>query len=115
MFGDNAAALGLTDASTLRLQAGARLSNPYQVNGVTVEPTLGLFVYDNVIAEGTSLLTAPLAIPIAPTDQGLVRGEVDPELNFDFNNGYTAYIRGSVRFGTELVGGFAKVGVRRQF
>jgi hypothetical protein len=115
MFGDNAAALSLTDATTLRVQAGARFSQPYQIHGIIFEPTLGLFVYENVIAEGTTLVTTPFAIPISPTDQGLVRGEVDPELNMDFSNGYTAYVRGSVRFGTEMAGGFAKLGVRKQF
>ncbi|HLK81704.1 MAG TPA: autotransporter outer membrane beta-barrel domain-containing protein [Xanthobacteraceae bacterium] len=115
MFGDNAALMGLQDGSTLRLQAGARFGTAFNVNGVSFEPTLALLVYSNVIADGTTVATVPVPVPITPTDQGLVRGEVDPELNLDFNNGYTAYIRGSVYFGAELVGGFAKIGLRKQF
>jgi hypothetical protein len=115
MFGDNAALMGLQDGSTLRLQAGARFGAAFTANGISFEPTLALLAYSNVIADGTTVATVPVPVPVTPTDQGLVRGEVDPELNLDFNNGYSAYIRGSVRFGSELVGGSAKVGLRKQF
>src|SRR5216684_7155235 len=115
IFGDNAALMGLQDGSTLRLQAGARFGTAFTANGISFEPTLALLAYSNVIADGTSVATVPVAVPVTPTDQGLVRGEVDPELNLDFNNGYSAYVRGSVRFGSELVGGSAKVGLRKQF
>jgi Autotransporter beta-domain len=115
MFGDNAALMGLQDGSTVRLQAGARFGTAFNANGVSFEPTLALLAYSNVIADGTTVATVAVPVPVTPTDQGLVRGEVDPELNVDFNNGYSAYVRGSFRFGTELVGGFAKVGVRKQF
>jgi Autotransporter beta-domain len=115
MFGDNAALMGLQDGSTLRLQAGARFGTAFNANGISFEPTLALLAYSNVIADGTTVATVPIPVPVTPTDQGLVRGEVDPELNLDFNNGYSAYVRGSVRFGSELVGGSAKVGLRKQF
>jgi hypothetical protein len=115
MFGDNAALMGLQDGSTLRLQAGARFGTAFNANGISFEPTLAVLAYSNVIADGTTVATVAVPVPITPTDQGLLRGEVDPELNVDFNNGYSAYVRGSVRFGSELVGGFAKVGLRKQF
>jgi len=115
MFGDNAALMGLQDGSTLRLQAGARFGTVFDANGISFEPTLALLAYSNVVADGTTVNTLPIAVPVTPTDKGLVRGEVDPELNLDFNNGYSAYVRGSVRFGSELVGGSAKVGLRKQF
>lgn len=115
MFGENAALMGLQDGSTLRLQAGSRAGAVFSVNGVSVEPTLAVLAYSNVIANGTTLATVPVPVPITPTDQGLLRGEVDPELNLDFNNGYSAYVRGSIYFGSELFGGYAKVGMRKQF
>jgi hypothetical protein len=116
MFGDKAAEMGIKDGSTLRLQAGARFGSAFHFNNVIVEPTVGVLAYSNVIAEGTTLATVgnvPIQTP--PTDQGLVRVEVNPELNFSFNNGYSAYVRGSVRAGGEMVGGAAKVGVRKEF
>jgi hypothetical protein len=115
MFGDNAALMGLQDGSTLRLQAGARFGTAFNAYGISFEPTLAVLAYSNVIADGTTVATVPVPVPVTPTDQGLLRGEVDPELNVDFNNGYSAYVRGSVRFGSEMVGGFAKVGLRKQF
>jgi hypothetical protein len=113
MFGDNAALMGLQDGSTVRLQAGARVGTAFDVNGISFEPTLALLAYGNVIADGTSVVSA--TVPVTPTDKGRLRGEADPELNLDFNNGYSAYVRGTVRFGGELVGGSAKIGLRKQF
>src|SRR5262249_1025574 len=78
MFGDNAALMGLQDGSTLRLQGGARFGAAFDVNGISVEPTFALLAYSNVIAEGTSISTVAVPIPITPTDQGLLRGEADP-------------------------------------
>jgi hypothetical protein len=36
-------------------------------------------------------------------------------LNMDFNNGYSAYFRSVVRFGSELFGATAKLGLRKTF
>jgi hypothetical protein len=101
---------GSQDGSTLRLQAGARFGTAFNANGISFEPTPAVLAYSNVIADGTAVATVPVPAGVTPTDQGLLPGEVDPELNIDFNNGYSAYVRGSVRFGSELVGGFAKGG-----
>jgi outer membrane autotransporter protein len=114
MFGSGAAADGLTDASTLRLQAGARWGASWTVNGISVEPSLKTLVYSNVIAEGSSLSTA-IASPISPTDEGKVRGEVDPSVNWDFGNGYSAALSGLVRFGNGLQGGSANINFRKQW
>jgi hypothetical protein len=115
MFGSNAPAMGLQDASTLRLQAGARFGGLFLVNGVSIEPNLGLLAYSNVIADGTTLAVLGSPTPDPPTDRGLVRAEINPEVNFGFDNGYSAYIRGSVRAGGELIGGAVKAGVRKEF
>ncbi len=115
MFGDNAAAMGLKDGSTLRLQAGIRFGSAFEVNRVSIEPTLGVLAYSNVVADGTSLATVGVPVPEPPTDKGLLRAEIDPELNFTFDNGYSTYIRGSVRAGSDMVGGAAKVGIRKEF
>jgi outer membrane autotransporter protein len=115
MFGGDAAAMDLKDGSTLRLQAGARFGAAFEANGVGIEPTLGLLAYSNVIADGTTLATLGSLVPEPPTDKGLLRAEIDPELNFNLADGYSAYIRGSLRVGSEMVGGAAKLGLRKEF
>jgi len=114
MFGAGADALGLTDASTLRLQAGARWGTTWTSNGTSVEPSLKALVYSNVIADGASS-TNNAAIGIVPTDQGKIRGEISPDLNLDFGNGASATLTGSVRFGQGMLGGSTSINLRRQW
>jgi hypothetical protein len=113
MFGADAITFGLTDASTLRLQAGARFGATLDVNGVSVEPSLKALVYSNVIAEGSS--TAAGIAGIVPTDQGKIRGEIDPDVNWDFGNGCLATLAATVRFGEGMLGGSASLNLRKQF
>jgi Autotransporter beta-domain len=121
-FGGGATALGLTDASTLRVQGGARVGMAWDTPNAIVQATLKGLVYSNVIAQGTSIQNStfglagvPLSLGIIPTDAGKVRGELNPALNLDFRNSYTAFLDGSVRFGEGLLGGTVKVGVRKQW
>jgi outer membrane autotransporter protein len=120
LFDGSGAAFGLKDATTLRLQAGARIGSVFDLNGTRVVSTLTALVYDNTIQRGTALSTNPtlpigVVLPLVPTDQGLLRGEVIPELNFYFGNGLSAFLQGGVRFGREMVGGTAKVGLMREW
>jgi hypothetical protein len=83
-----------------------------------VVPTLTGLVYENAIQHGTAVLTSPtlpagVVLPLIPTDRGLVRGEVIPQLNFYFSNGLAAFLQGGVRFGRDMVGGTAKVGLMK--
>jgi len=114
-FGNGAAALDLKDASTLRLQAGFRLGTSMTVGATAVEPTLKVLAYDNVIAEGSSIAADAPGAAIVPTDEGKVRGELDPAVNFDFGNGYSSNLSGQVRFGDELVGGAVRAQFRKQW
>jgi Autotransporter beta-domain len=114
MFGSGAAGDGLTDASTVRLQAGARWGGTWTVNGISIEPSLKTLVYSNVIADGSSATTA-VAASISPTDVGKVRGEADPSVNFDLGDGYSASLSGLVRFGNGLQGGSANINIRKQW
>jgi Autotransporter beta-domain len=114
LFDSNAAALGLTDASTLRLQAGARFGTTLTIAGISIEPSVKALVYSDVIATNSASATI-LAAGIVPTDQGLLRGEVDPALSLDFGNGYSGALSGLVRFGTGVIGGSANINVRKQW
>ena len=112
MFGSGAPALGLTDASTLRLQAGSRWGTSWTANGTSIEPSLKALVYSNVIADGSA---NSAVAGIVPTDQGKVRGEVTPNLDLDFGDGTSATLSTSVRFGQGMIGGAAYVNLRRQW
>jgi len=114
-FGGGAAALDLKDASTLRLQAGLRFGTSTKIGDTTAEPTLKVLAYDNVVAEGSSIAADTPGAAIVPTDQGKVRGEVDPAVNFDFGHGYSSNISGQVVFGEALVGGGLTAQLRKQW
>jgi hypothetical protein len=118
LFDGSGAAFGLQDGTTLRVQAGARVGSTFNFNDVRVVPTLTGLVYENAIQHGTAVLTSPtlpagVVLPLIPTDRGLVRGEVIPQLNFYFSNGLAAFLQGGVRFGRDMVGGTAKVGLMK--
>jgi hypothetical protein len=117
MFGDGATALNLQDTSTVRLQAGGRLGTSWTVNGVGIDTSLRALVYSNVLAQGSSSLTMnnSLNAAIAPTDQGLVRGEIDPQITFNLDHGYSVALSGSVYFGQALLGGSASLNLRKQW
>jgi hypothetical protein len=114
MFGSGAEATGLADSSDLRLQAGARWGASWTINGVSIEPSLKTLVYSDVIVDGGTTATA-VAASVSPTDQGKVRGEVDPALNLDFGQGYSAALSGQVRFGEGLLGGSVNLNLRKQW
>jgi hypothetical protein len=68
-------------------------------------------VYSDVTVTGTVLQNVGVA---APTDEGLVGGEIDLDQHADFGNGLSALTRGEIRFGEGLVEGAIKVGARKQ-
>jgi hypothetical protein len=112
---DNVAALGLKDASTLRLQAGARFGTSWMAGETSIEPTLKVLAYNNVVAEGSSVTADTPGVAIVPTDQGKTRGEIDPQLNFNFGNGLSSNLGGQFIFGDQLVGGSVRAQLRKEW
>ena len=115
IFGAGATTLGLQDASTLRLQGGARFGMSLEMYGATVDASLKALVYSDVVAQGTSVVAGTLGAGILPTDQGLVRGELDPEISICFPENYTVSLSGNARFGQDLAAGSVKLAVRKQW
>jgi hypothetical protein len=114
MFGAGGIAIGLADASTVRVQAGTRWGTTWNNNGVSIEPSLKALAYSNAIAEDSSS-TNNVVAGLVPTDQGKIRGEVSPDLDLDFGNGVSATLSSSVRFGQGLIGGSAGINLRKQW
>jgi hypothetical protein len=116
-FGSGADAIGLTDAYTLRLQTGARVGATWDLgHETTVDTNFKALVYGNAIAQGTSVAgIGPFVSVITPSDTGLVRGELDPEICFNLPDDYSLTLSGQYRFGRDLSGGSAGVNLRKQW
>jgi hypothetical protein len=117
-FGSGGAALNLQDSYTVRLQAGARIGRTWDVgHGVSIDTNLKAVAYGNAIAQGTAAsgLSGGIVLPLAPTDAGLFRAELDPELCFNLPDDYSVTVSGQARFGNGLVGGTAGLNLRKQW
>ena len=114
---DNAAALGLTNGSTLRARGGATFGTLVAVNdSVALQPTLGLFAFSNLEVDNGSGLSIDFnRIQAIQTDEGKVRGEVQASLTAIFASGLSAFVRAETRFGDDLIGAAGRVGFRYQF
>jgi hypothetical protein len=115
LFDGGAAALGLQDASTVRLQGGARWGAAWEMSGVSVEASVKTLVYSNVVAQGTALASDFIGSGIVPTDGGLIRGVVAPELSICLPDNYTVTLSGETRFGQDLLAGSVKLALRKQW
>ena len=117
MFGSGASLLDLQDSSTVRLQAGTRFGTTWDVgNNFSIGGSIKALVYSNVLAQGSSNgAPGEFAPVIAPTGQGLIRGELDPNLSFNLPHDYSVNLSGSVYFGQDLVGGAVALNLRKQF
>jgi Autotransporter beta-domain len=115
VFDSGAPLLGLKDASTMRVQAGARWGTAWDSNGISIESSLKTIAYTYVVAEGASISTTTAGAAIAPTDRDKIRGEIGPALDVSLPNNYTITLSGQMRFGEELVGGSATFTLRKQW
>lgn len=116
-FGSGADALGLTDAYTLRLQTGARIGTTWNLGDqVSVDADFKALAYSDAIAQGTSVAeSGAFSSVITPSDEGLVRGELDPEICFNLPQDYSMTVSGQYRFGRDLSGGSLGVNFRKQW
>ena len=111
-YSTGAELLGLEDGHLVRLQAGVRFGASWDWNNIQFGSTLLFLAYGNVQESGTALTNIGLA---TPSDVGLVRGELDAEINADFGNGFSGLLRGEVRAGDNMFGGGIKIGARKQW
>jgi len=117
-FGSGGTALNLEDGYTVRLQAGARVGKTWDLGqGTSVDANFKAVVYGDAVAQGTvaSGLSGGTVLPLAPTDSGLVRAELDPEICFNLPNEYSLTVSGQARFGEAVAGGSVGVNLRKQW
>jgi hypothetical protein len=117
----NGVALDLEDAYRVKLQAGARFGTTWDAgHDVSVDASLKALVYGDAIAQGTSVAGASdpptqFNTPFSPSDAGLIRGELDPELAFNLPNDYSVTVSGQFRYGRAIMGGSAGLNLRKQW
>ena len=124
-FGSGGSALNLVDAYTVRLQAGARVGTTTDLgHGITVDSSLKALIYGDAISQGTSvamalpaspLPLAPLTPSVLPSDAGLVRGELDPDLCFNLPNNYSLTVSGQFTYGRSTNSEAAGLNLRKQW
>jgi hypothetical protein len=112
VYGSGAAALGLADTTSTRLQAGARVGVNWKWSNVSVNSTLTGLGYSNVSITGGTNNAAAFASAAIPNDQGLLYGQFLFASNFDFGTGFSASLGTDVRFGNGVVGVGARGGFR---
>ena len=117
-FGSGGTALNLEDGYTVRLQAGARVGKSWDLGqGMSVDTNFKALVYGDAVGQGTvaSSLSGGTVLPLAPTDAGLIRAELDPEICFNLPNEYSVTVSGQARFGEAIAGGSVGVNLRKQW
>jgi hypothetical protein len=118
-FASAGTAMGLEDAYTVRLQAGARAGMTTDFgNGISLDSSLKALIYGNAVAQGTSApvdTTFLTPSSLSPSDTGLIRMELDPQFCFNLPNNYSLTLSGQFRYGQAMVGGSVGVNLRKQW
>ena len=111
-----ATTVALTDGDVFRGRIGSRIGVAWVDNNIRYEPSLTALAYEVFQSTtSTALLSGPTGFSL-PSDVGKVRGELQAVLNvFDLTTHVSGFVRGDLRFGEDLVGGGAKLGVRYQW
>jgi hypothetical protein len=86
---------------------------PSSWNSVPVEYTVGTYAYDDVSITGGTVASA--IAPLAPTDQGLVFGQLASKASFDWGKGLSSYVEAEIRGSTNIFGVAGRAGARCQW
>lgn len=116
-YGSNAALLGLSNGSLLRVQGGARFGIESMWDQVRVTTTVTGLAYEDVSVKGGVLQNAAFGTTssLLLAQEGKIRGQGVLAFNFDFGNGFSSFVLGEVRGGEGLFGAGGKAGVRYQW
>jgi len=114
-YDSSAAALGLADSTSTRLQGGSRFGVDWNWDKTVVNTTLTGLVYSNVSVTGGTVTSAAFASPVIPNDQGLVFGQILLVSIFDFHNGFSVQLGTDVRFAENVFGIGANARFRYQW
>jgi hypothetical protein len=115
-YDSSAAALGLANGHSWRVQGGATVGVDMPWNSTLVTLSVTGLAYDDVQVTGglvTGGATGAFAGgTVLPSDAGKVRGQGIVVANIDYGGGLSAFAQGDVRGGRDLFGIGGRVGVR---
>jgi hypothetical protein len=115
-YDSSAAALGLASGHDWRLQGGLRGGSSFFWGNVLVTPTVTGLAYSDVDITGQVISGGLFNVsPIIPLDEGKVRGQGIFNVTFDYGNGWSGFVLGDIRFGSDLFAAGGKAGVRYQW
>jgi Autotransporter beta-domain len=115
-YDSSAAALGLASGHDWRVQGGVRVGSSFLWGGVLVTPTITGLAYSDVEITGQVISGGLFNVsPIIPLDEGKVRGQGIFNVNFDYGNGWSGFVLGDIRGGSDLFAAGGKAGVRYQW
>jgi hypothetical protein len=115
-YDSSAAALGLKDGYTFRLQGGTRFGFDSFLGGLHLTTSLTGLVLDDVTVHGDFVQGGAFGTNAKIlSDQGKVQGEGILALNFDWGRGITTFVQGDVRGGDHIFGVGGKGGIRVQW
>ena len=115
-YASSAAALGLADGYTLRLQGGARIGMDSVFGAAHVSTVLSGQLFNDVIVHGNNIQAASFG-PNGDilSDQGKVQAQAIASINVDFGHGLSASVQGDVYGASHIFGAGGQATVRMQW
>jgi hypothetical protein len=113
VWNSNSQAMGMTNGTDWRVQGGARFGRGFDWNGKHFNGTLTVLAYDDVSITGGTIVSATM--PLAPTDQGKVFGQVIGKLETALAQNLSGYVEGEVRGRQNIFGAAGRIGLRYAF
>jgi hypothetical protein len=105
---------GFSDGTDVRVQGGARFGSGFDWAGVHFDQSLTVLAYDDVIISGGTLAVAT-GVPMAPTDEGKLFGQVIGKLEAQLTSNWSVNIEGEFRGSTDVYGVAGRVGATYTF
>jgi hypothetical protein len=115
-YASSAAALGLADGYTFRLQGGARIGIDSVFGGTHVSTTLTGQLFNDVIVHGNNIQGGTFGQSgDILSDQGKLQGQAIASINMDFGHGLSASVQGDVYGARGVFGAGGQATLRKQW
>ena len=115
-YASSAAALGLSDGYTFRLQAGARIGMNSNFGTTRVTTVLTGLLFNDVIVHGNNIQGASFGQNgDILSDQGKVQAQAIASITLDLGHGVSASVQGNVYGGRDIFGAGGQATLRMQW